>query len=261
LVGWGDPTRNGVVGDHLLLTQRSKAERGMNLDLTFRHTFRLTIHNLIDPIRVYKKRRMLEQLFFYFFAGLMIISSIMVIGSRNPIHSIFFLILVFFNASALLLMLEVEFLAILLLVVYVGAVAVLFLFVVMMLNLHLSILSQNFFYYFPFGGLIGLIFLFELFLILDAELSTNIDPGISHLEWVELFDNFNNIQLFGLVLYTEYAFLLIIASLILLLAMLGAIVLTGSTDSHMGNKKTLNHYKQNISEQVSREAPILMIEK
>nr|YP_009245586.1 NADH dehydrogenase subunit 6 [Diphylleia rotans]BAU71438.1 NADH dehydrogenase subunit 6 [Diphylleia rotans] len=187
----------------------------------------------------------------HFFAGLMIISSIMVIGSRNPIHSIFFLILVFFNASALLLMLEVEFLALLLLVVYVGAVAVLFLFVVMMLNLHLSILSQNFFYYLPFGGLAGAIFLFELrsaFLRFAPSSVPNISGG--HLEWVDFFDSFS--LPFGLVLYTEYALLLIIASLILLLAMLGAIVLTGTQHS----KKKLGSYKQDISEQIAREATI-----
>jgi NADH-quinone oxidoreductase subunit J len=207
---------------------------------------------------VYKKRIMLSPFIAaHFFAGLMIISSIMVIGSRNPIHSIFFLILVFFNASALLLMLEVEFLAILLLVVYVGAVAVLFLFVVMMLNLHLSMLSQNFFYYLPFGGLAGSIFLFELrsaFLRFAPSAHSTYSHHQPFLEWVEFFDNFS--LPFGLVLYTEYALLLIIASLILLLAMLGAIVLTGGPKG-VHNKPTLGSYKQDISEQISREASVI----
>jgi len=127
----------------------------------------------------------------------------------------------------------------------------------MMLNLHLSILSQNFFYYLPFGGLAGSIFLFELrsaFLRFAPSAHSTYSHHRPFLEWVEFFDNFS--LPFGLVLYTEYALLLIIASLILLLAMLGAIVLTGGPKG-VHNKPTLGSYKQDISEQISREASVI----
>ena len=99
---------------------------------------------------------------FYFFSFLMLLSSIMVIGAKNPIHSVLFLILVFCNATGLLILLEVEFLAMIFLVVYVGAIAVLFLFVVMMLNIKVVELSENLFLYLPIGAFVAMIFLFEI---------------------------------------------------------------------------------------------------
>jgi len=160
----------------------------------------------------------------YIFSALAIGSAVMVIGSRNPIHSVLALILVFFNSAALLLLLEVEFLAMIFLVVYVGAIAVLFLFVVMMLNINQVELSENWVRYLPVGGLIGIIFLLEIFLILDSTFF--VVESQPYLSWFTYFDQKTNIEVLGQILYTEYWFYFIIASMILLVAMIGAIVLT-----------------------------------
>jgi len=198
----------------------------------------------------------IESSFFYFFTTVAIISSIMVIGSPNPIHSVLFLILVFCNASALLIFLEVEFLAMIFLVIYVGAIAVLFLFVVMMLNINITELSENILRYLPIGGIIGIIFLIEIFAIIDRDwisisestpLLTDIWLRlIQPVDWINQLSQFTNIELFGLVMYTHYFYLFIIASLILLIAMIGAIVLTVH--------QTKDCKRQNIIDQLSREA-------
>ena len=111
-----------------------------------------------------------ESSLFYFFSTLSILSGIMVIRAKNPVHSVLFLILVFCNVSGLLILLGLDFFAMVFLVVYVGAIAVLFLFVVMMLNIKLVEINENILRYLPIGGLIGLIFLFEIFLIIDSDL-------------------------------------------------------------------------------------------
>jgi len=113
----------------------------------------------------------IEAALFYLFSSIALISGVLVISSRNPIHSVLFLILVFCNATGLLLLLEVEFLAMLFLMVYVGAIAVLFLFVVMMLNIRLTELNESILRYLPVGGFIGLIFLFEIFLVVESDLT------------------------------------------------------------------------------------------
>jgi NADH:ubiquinone oxidoreductase subunit 6 (subunit J) len=112
----------------------------------------------------------IEALLFYIFSSIAIVSGIMVISSRNPMHSVLFLVLVFCNAAGLLLLLETEFLAMLLLIVYVGAIAVLFLFVVMMLNIRLTELNESILRYLPIGGVILLIFLFELLSVINGDL-------------------------------------------------------------------------------------------
>jgi NADH-quinone oxidoreductase subunit J len=112
----------------------------------------------------------IEALLFYIFSSIAIISGVMVISSRNPMHSVLFLVLVFCNAAGLLLLLETEFLAMLLLVVYVGAIAVLFLFVVMMLNIRLTELNEGVLRYIPIGGILLLIFLFELLSVVNGDL-------------------------------------------------------------------------------------------
>jgi len=165
---------------------------------------------------------------FYFYFILAIFSAIMVIASLNPIHSVLFLILVFINISALLILLEAEFLAITLIIVYVGAIAVLFLFVVMMLNIKIVITNMTILRYLPIGGIIAIIFLFEVLLIynkLPSNITENIiNPNLLFINW----DNnmITNIQSIGNLIYVYYYDLFLISGLILLVAMIGAIVLT-----------------------------------
>ena len=162
--------------------------------------------------------------FFYLFAGLCIASGFMVIAARNPVTSVLFLILAFVNAAGLFVLMGAEFLAMILVVVYVGAVAVLFLFVVMMLDVDFAALRQGFQDYLPIGGLIGAIFAVELILVVG---SWTLDPG--HVRaplGSAATGEGTNTQALGRVLYTDYAYGFQIAGLILLVAMIGAIVLT-----------------------------------
>jgi NADH-quinone oxidoreductase subunit J len=161
--------------------------------------------------------------FFYLFSVVAIASAVMVISARNPVHSVLFLILCFFNAAGLFILLGAEFLAMILVVVYVGAVAVLFLFVVMMLDVDFVELRQGMLNYLPVGGVIGLIVLGELvlagstFLIEPNSLKTIASPTPAGV---------TNTQALGQILYTTYFFYFQMAGLILLVAMVGAIVLT-----------------------------------
>ena len=161
---------------------------------------------------------MLSSVFFYIFATICCLSGLMVVSSRNPVHSVLFLILAFFNAAGLFILLNAEFLAMLLVVVYVGAVAVLFLFVVMMLDINYSELREGFQKYRPLGLFIGAVLLVELFATF-FEYSGNIkslpSPGDVH-----------NTKALGQVIYTDYIYLFQLAGLILLVAMIGAIALT-----------------------------------
>jgi NADH-quinone oxidoreductase subunit J len=161
---------------------------------------------------------------FYLFALIMLVSAVMVIASRNPVHSVLFLILAFFNAAGLFVLLGAEFVAMILVVVYVGAVMVLFLFVVMMLDINLTEVRSGFLQYAPMGALVGLILLVELALVYSGTLSTHdahqtlaepLSPGSAE-----------NTRALGMLLYTRYAFVFEAAGLILLVAMIGAIVLT-----------------------------------
>ena len=261
-----------------------------------------------------------ETSLFYLFSTLTILSGIMVIRSKNPVHSVLFLILVFCNVSGLLILLGLDFFAMVFLVVYVGAIAVLFLFVVMMLNIKLVEINENILRYLPIGGLIGLIFLFEIFLIIDSDLipilgfpkalSTDffLSSGLfnvfltilffiksflllisfqkgfsqtytdfclfkkdlgefltesslsfeklaqSHqqisdpsffIQWSNLVDASSNIESIGVLIYTYYFYFFLVASMILLVSMIGAIVLT----MHRG----VEVKRQEIFEQNSRE--------
>lgn len=163
--------------------------------------------------------------FFYLFAGVAIASGFMVIASRNPVASVLFLILAFVNAAGLFVLMGAEFLAMILVVVYVGAVAVLFLFVVMMLDVDFAELRQGFQQYLPVGALIGVIFLIEILLVVG---SWTIDPGLfqTPLGNPAAAENLTNTAALGRVLYTEYVYFFQLAGLILLVAMIGAIVLT-----------------------------------
>jgi NADH-quinone oxidoreductase subunit J len=162
-------------------------------------------------------------LFFYLFAGICVASAFMVIASRNPVHSVLYLILAFVNAAGLFVMLGAEFLAMILIVVYVGAVAVLFLFVVMMLDVDFAELKQGALQYLPIGLLIGAIFLGELAFV---GLTWVIGPGVPHTITAPSPANIANTEAIGLVLYTKYVYFFEAAGMILLVAMVGAIVLT-----------------------------------
>ncbi|WAC26146.1 MULTISPECIES: NADH-quinone oxidoreductase subunit J [unclassified Ancylobacter] len=164
----------------------------------------------------------LAALFFYLFAGVAVASAFMVIASRNPVHSVLFLILTFVNASGLFILIGAEFLAMLLVVVYVGAVAVLFLFVVMMLDVDFVELRQGFLQYLPVGALVGLVFLAELVLVFG---SWTFGQGVTGAVASTASDVSNTVQI-GRVLYTDYIYFFQAAGLVLLVAMIGAIVLT-----------------------------------
>ena len=161
---------------------------------------------------------MISSVFFYLFALVTCLSGLMVISSRNPVHSVLFLILAFFNAAGLFILLNAEFLAMLLVVVYVGAVAVLFLFVVMMLDINFSELREGFQKYRPLGLVIGGILIAELiatfFEYSDMSRSLPAQQGV------------HNTRALGQVIYTDYIYLFQLAGLILLVAMVGAIALT-----------------------------------
>ena len=161
--------------------------------------------------------------FFYLFAGLCVASAFMVIAAKNPVHSVLYLILAFVNASGLFVMLGAEFLAMILIVVYVGAVAVLFLFVVMMLDVDFAELRQGFLQYLPIGVLVGVVFLAELLLVVGGWV---INPTIAKSITSAIPTNVSNTEALGLVLYTKYIHYFQIAGMVLLVAMIGAIVLT-----------------------------------
>ena len=160
---------------------------------------------------------------FYMFAAFAIFAGVMVISARNPVHSVLFLILAFFNAAALFLLMGAEFLAMILVVVYVGAVAVLFLFVVMMLDVAFAELREGFLQYLPIGGLVGLILLVELLAVVAGWL---IDPGVAGNRAQPAPGGITNTEAIGRILYTDYIYLFQAAGMVLLVAMVGAIVLT-----------------------------------
>jgi NADH-quinone oxidoreductase subunit J len=182
-------------------------------------------------------------IFFYLFAGICVASAVMVIASRNPVHSVLFLILAFVNAAGLFVLMGAEFLAMILIVVYVGAVAVLFLFVVMMLDVDFAELGRGVLNYLPIGGLIGAILLAELLVVVGGwAIGPNVTGAITAP--IPPAGEVNNTQAIGLVLYTRYVYFFEAAGIILLVAMIGAIVLT------LRHKPKVR--RQNIAEQVAR---------
>src|SRR5687768_7732406 len=167
----------------------------------------------------------LQPLFFYVFAIVTVASAFMVIAARNPVHSVLFLILAFINAAGLFVLLGAEFLALILIVVYVGAVAVLFLFVVMMLDVDFAALRQGFLQYLPVGALVGIILLVELVLVLGGALISP-ETAARAAAPTPAPEETANIAALGRLLYTRYIFFFQMAGLVLLVAMIGAIVLT-----------------------------------
>jgi NADH-quinone oxidoreductase subunit J len=184
-------------------------------------------------------------LFFYLYAGTAIAAAVMVIVARNPVHSVLFLILVFVNAAGLFVLAGAEFLAMILIVVYVGAVAVLFLFVIMMLDVDFSRLREGFLEYLPFGLLIGVIFLAELLLLAGGWV---ISPTITKAITAPIPGNVSNTEALGLVLYTRYIHYFQISGMILLVAMIGAIVLT------IRHKKKVKRQDINVQNARTKEA-------
>lgn len=168
---------------------------------------------------------------FSVFSSIALVSSVMVIRAKNPVHSVLFFILVFFNTSGLLVLLGLDFFAMIFLVVYVGAIAVLFLFVVMMLNIKIAEIHENVLRYLPVGGIIGVIFLLEIFFIVDNDyipiLATKLSTTyLTYTVYAEKLQSWTNLETLGNLLYTTYFVLFLVSSLILLVAMIGAIVLT-----------------------------------
>jgi NADH-quinone oxidoreductase subunit J len=167
----------------------------------------------------------IHALFLYLFAAVTVASAAMVIFSRNPVHSVLFLILAFVNAAGLFVLIGAEFLAWILIIVYVGAVAVLFLFVVMMLDVDFAELRQGFINYLPIGGVISIVLCVELLSVVLAYV-IGPDAGKAITAPIPAADQISNTQALGLVLYTRYVYFFQAAGVILLVAMIGAIVLT-----------------------------------
>nr|YP_007890752.1 NADH dehydrogenase subunit 6 [Jakoba libera]AGH24246.1 NADH dehydrogenase subunit 6 [Jakoba libera] len=172
----------------------------------------------------------MELLLFDLFALIVVASSTCVVASKNPIHSVLFLILTFCAASALLLLIEVEFLAMMFIMVYVGAIAVLFLFVVMMLNTRLAEFHLSLLRYLPLGAIIGFLFLLQMYFLLNSDLTPtpnhDLITTLSFQDWSVHQNALTNVESLGQLIYTYYFFLFLLAGLILLVAMVAAIVLT-----------------------------------
>jgi len=188
---------------------------------------------------------MIETIVFYMFATLCVGAGVLVVTARNPVHSVLFLIMAFFNASGLFVLAGAEFLAMLLVIVYVGAVAVLFMFVVMMLDVTVTEIKQGFQAYLPIGAAVGLVFVAELLFVglawtMTPEAATNIASAAPAADAV------HNTQALGQIIYTNFFYLFQIAGLVLLVAMIGAIVLT--------HRKRRDSKKQVIAAQLARTA-------
>ena len=187
---------------------------------------------------------MIQVFSFYLFAGLLIASAALVIFARNPVHSVLWLIVAFFNAAGLMVLVGAEFIAMLLVIVYVGAVAVLFLFVVMMLDIDFAELRAGFAKNLPLGLLLAVVLVSELILGIGAYSAGTVKLGTPDAGPATVNAQVPNIQAIGDLLYTKYIFLFESAGLILLVAMVGAIVLT--------HRKGTGTRGQNISRQNQR---------
>jgi NADH-quinone oxidoreductase subunit J len=184
---------------------------------------------------------MITGILFYIFAAILLVSAAMVVSARNPVHSVLFLILAFFNAAALFLIAGAEFLAMILVIVYVGAVAVLFLFVVMMLDVDFAELRSGYQRYLPVGATVGAVLFIELAIVMGG---WTLAPGAVQLRMSPMPAGLSNTEALGRVLYTDYIFLFQTAGLVLLVAMIGAIVLT------LRDRRTSRH--QDIRRQTER---------
>jgi len=183
---------------------------------------------------------------FYVFAAILIASAAMVVSARNPVHAVLFLILAFFNAAALFLLAGAEFLAMTLVIVYVGAVAVLFLFVVMMLDINFTQLREGFQRYAPVGAAVGAVLVIELATVIGG---WKLAPEAMSLRFAPMSEHGSNAVQLGKLIYTDYVFLFQASGMVLLVAMIGAIVLT-LRDRDPASTSASRH--QNIARQVGR---------
>ena len=163
------------------------------------------------------------------------LGSFFVLTSKNHVHSVMFLILVFISAAGILLYLGAEFIAIIFIIIYVGAIAVLFLFIVMMLDIKINRTKNNIMQYVPFGVLFASLFIIEFYISVD-DLILNLPFKNNNLSWYLIIDNLTNIELLGQVLYQEYIICFLLCGVLLLIAMLGAIVLTLNFRSERTNE-------------------------
>ena len=181
---------------------------------------------------------------FYVLSTVMVLSAFAVISSRNPVHSVLFLIFCFFNAAGLFVLLGAEYIAMTLVIVYVGAVAVLFLFVVMMLDVDLAAARQGFLKYLPIGGGVAVLLFAELYLVFGALQQTELVKAVATHPTPDASEVSNTLAI-GRILYTDYIYAFQVSGIILLVAMIGAIVLT-----LRGKKRSR---KQNINQQLARK--------
>jgi len=185
----------------------------------------------------------IQGLAFYMFAIITIASAVVVISARNPVHSVLFLILAFFNSAGLFVLRGAEFLAMILVVVYVGAIAVLFLFVVMMLDINFAELRRGILQYLPIGALIGIALLVELAFVVGTW-AIGPDAGLVAAAPTPPASQISNTEALGRIIYTEYVYLFQAAGMVLLVAMVGAIVLT--------LRRRTGVKRQRIAQQVAR---------
>ncbi|MGH6892377.1 MAG: NADH-quinone oxidoreductase subunit J [Dongiaceae bacterium] len=187
---------------------------------------------------------------FYVFAVVLVVSAVLVVANRNPVYSVLFLILTFFNAAGLFVLLGAEFLAMMLVVVYVGAVAVLFLFVVMMLDINYAELRQGVVRYAWIGAIVGIILVAEIIFVVSSGTMT---PAVNVLSGSPTPAGLSNTAALGQVLYTDYFYLFQAAGMVLLIAMIGAIVLT--------HREREGVKRQRIAAQVARDRRSVELKK
>ncbi len=180
---------------------------------------------------------------------LMGVSALMVVTSKNPVDSVLFLILVFLNAAGLTFLIEAEFIALIFIIIYVGAIAVLFLFIVMMLDIKIQRGEGDVAQYLPFALLLGVIFFIQIFLSLE-EVFANVSIQSGHVAWFNMIDDLTNIELLGQLMYTDFLLCFLLAGILLLIAMIGAIILTLNFNSQRQNEI--------IARQLSRSADVLV---
>ncbi len=176
---------------------------------------------MTDLLSVSLNEMEFKTVLFYLFATVLVVSALRVITARNPVHAVLFLVLAFFNAGGIWLLLDAEFLAIALIMVYVGAVMVLFLFVVMMLDINIETMRRGFWNYLPLGGLIGTVLIIEMTAVLGGRYF-----GLESLPNTAAPAGYSNTKELGRILYTDYAYPFELASVILLVAIIAAVVLT-----------------------------------
>ena len=198
---------------------------------------------------------MLSAVFFYLFAAITLLAGLMVVSARNPVHSVLFLILAFFNAAGLFVLLHAEFLAMLLVVVYVGAVAVLFLFVVMMLDINLAPLKEGFIRYLPAAIMIAIVMAIELLMVFWARGRFDSDQWPTPVEHPE---GYSNTQEVGLWLYTNYLLPFEVAGVILLVAIIAAVALTLRTRPEVKRQNPARQVQVSPCSMVSRDSSAMV---